>query len=194
MDEIVNEMTSLALSIRDQENRDLILEKVVIALARAGEWDKAQEMAGYMKEPYEKAEGLNEIASQLISQANFEQSLIILHEAELIATQASEPWRQAELLSRIAQSLLLAKAPDKADKVWERAISIAQIGESSVDLQGSVDCSSVLAEIAEALALGGNTGKALEVAKAIKSPGKRDRAITAVKKVMDQEDQGSSQC
>src|ERR1041384_4631678 len=82
-DETVSEMISLALSIEDHEDRDLVLEKITIALAKMGECNKAQEIARYIEGPYEKTEGLNEIASQLISQAHFERALIILEEAEL---------------------------------------------------------------------------------------------------------------
>ena len=152
-----------------------MLEKIVIALAAAREWEKAQEIAERIEGSYEKTEAFCEIAAQSLLMEQAEQALNFLEAAEKAANQIEEPWQKAELLNRIAQSLFRANIRDKAEKVWEQAISAAQHGEENADVQRIVDSSSVLWEIAETLDRVGRTEKALEVARAIKSIGKREK-------------------
>jgi len=183
--EAIKEVVSIALSIGVEDDRDLYLQKTALGLAAAGQWKKAQEVVGYIQEPYERAESLCKIADHLILIGDFQQSLSILDEAEKAAGQTAEIWQKPDLLNRIARSLIAAKAYDMADKVWGQAISAARVGENSASIQDSVDCSGVLREIAENLALVGKTEKALEIARAIKSLGKRDGALDVVMKIMD---------
>ncbi len=163
-----------------------MLGKVAVALTDVGEWDKAREVVEKIEGRYERAESLHEIANRLIKSEQLEQALSVLGEAERVAGEAGELWQRAELLCRVARSFLSANKRDQAERIWERAILAARLGENSNQAQESVDCSSVLREIAETIAWAGNPEKALEIAKAIKSAGKREKAMKAILSLLDQ--------
>src|SRR5437879_2139124 len=80
--EAINEVVSIALSIDVEDDRDLYLQKTALGLASTGQWKKAQEIAGYIREPYERAESLCKIADHLILTQDFQQALGILEEAQ----------------------------------------------------------------------------------------------------------------
>jgi tetratricopeptide (TPR) repeat protein len=179
------QIISLTLSIQDQEDRDLLLEKIAIGLGTQGKWDDAQVVIERIEGAYEKAEAMYTIAAQLAAAGQVERSFILLCEAEKVVTNATDLslWQQAELLHHIAKTMYNMGAKKKADEVWEQAISFGQLGEDHPSSQESYDASSVLWEIMETLALVGNTQKALEVAKAIQSDRRRDNVIKAINKI-----------
>lgn len=162
----VFEIVSLALSIQDEEDRDLYLLDAVRWLIKNDFWQKAYGAAQLMPESYEKSQALQEIADYLVSIGHLEKAFSIYAEAEKSSTFGDlADWQKAELLHGIAKSLRRTKAFFKADEVWEKAIVAAQKGQESSSSQDSRDASGVLAEIAECFATEERVEKALEIAR-----------------------------
>lgn len=162
----VFEIVSLALSIQDEEDRDLYLLDAVRWLIKNDFWQKASGAAQLMSESYEKSQALQEIADYLVSIGHLEKAFSIYAEAEKSSTFGDlADWQKAELLHGIAKSLRRTKAFSKADEVWEKAIVAAQKGRESSSSQDSRDASGVLAEIAECFATEERVEKALEIAR-----------------------------
>ncbi len=177
--EKIFEVVSLALSIEDEEDRDLYLLDAIRWLVKNENWQKAYGAAQLMSESYEKSQALQEIADYTVSIGHLEKAFSIFSEAEKAADNVAE-WQKAELLHNIAKSLRRTKAVFKADEVWEKAIAAAQKGEDSPSSQDSYDSSSVLAEIAEHFAAEQRIEKALGIAQKIKNIGKKERVLQQI--------------
>jgi len=175
------EVVSLALSIQDEEDRDLYLLETVRWLVKNGNWQKAYGAAQLMAEGYEKSAALQAVADYLATIGHLEKAFSVFAEAEkeAVVERLSE-WQQAELLHNIAKSLRRTKAVFKADEVWEKAVAVAQKGEDSPGLQDSLDSSSVLAEIAENFAAEEKIEKAFNLAQKIKNVGKKERVLQQI--------------
>ncbi|MGI8669563.1 MAG: hypothetical protein ACR2J3_06885 [Aridibacter sp.] len=181
------EVVSLALSIKDEEDRDLHLFKIIEWLLKNDDWQKAHGIAQLISASYEKSESLQKIADKMAEVGHLERALFVFSEAEHNSENENlADWQQAELLHKIAKSLQKNNAIFRAEDVWKKAVAIAQQGENSENSQDSVDCSSVLAEIAEVFASDGKIKKAFEIAQNIKNIGKKERAI---KKISEQSEQ-----
>lgn len=181
------EIVGLALSIKDEEDRNWQLFKITEWLLKHDDWQKAHGIAQLISEGYEKCEALRLIADKMAEAGHLERSLFVFSEAEYNSeTENLSAWQQAELLHRIAKSLQKNNALVKAEKVWKKAVFIARHGEDSESPQNSVDCSSVLAEIAENFASKGEIKKAFEIAQNIKSVGKKDYAIKKISEHSEQ--------
>jgi hypothetical protein len=89
-------------------------------------------------------------------------------------------WQKAAVLCHIALNLGRAGELDQAKRVWDDAVSLAQQGEANEHTQDSIDSSSVLWEIAEAMATVGEYQRADHVARAISNPGKAGRALAGI--------------
>jgi hypothetical protein len=174
---------SLAFEMEEIEERDWTLGELAAALAENGKEEKAIELAGSMETPLEKANALRRIAAQCLKQGRSEQAMKILIEAEAAACEIDAAWQKAESLNGIANVMIAAKDEEGARRVRADAVLAAQAGQASSDLQDSLDCSSVLAEIARDMASAGETESALEVARTIKSLGKQQRAWDAIAKL-----------
>ncbi len=180
------EVVSLALSIKDEEDRDLYLLETVRWLIKNGTWQKAYGTAQLMSESYEKSEALQSVADYLTSIGHLEKAFSVFDEAEKVSLSENlSEWQQAELLHQIAKSLRRIKAVFKADEVWEKAIAVGQKGENSPSLQDSLDASSVLAEIAEHFAAEERIGKAVSIAQKLKSMEKREWSLSIIAELMD---------
>lgn len=175
------ETVSLALSIRDEEDRDLYLLDTIRWLVKNDLWQNAYGAAQLLSEGYEKSEALLKIADYLASVGHLEKSFSVFAEAEKQAVVENlSQWQQAELLHLIAKSLRRIKADYKADEVWTKAVAVAQTGEQSNNSQDSQDCSSVLAEIAENFAAEERIEKALSVAQNIISVDRKERVLRQI--------------
>lgn len=179
--ERIFEVVSLALSIEDEEDRDLYLLDAIRWLIKSGIWQKAYGAAQWVSDSYEKSQALQEVADYTASIGHLENAFSIYAEAEKAATADSlAEWQKAELLHNIAKSLRRTKAVFKADEVWEKAITAAREGEESPSSQDSCDSSGVLAEIAEYFAAEERIEKALIVAQKIKNIGKKERVLQQI--------------
>ncbi len=179
--EKIFDVVSLALSIQDEEDRDLYLLEALRWLIKNGTWQKAYGAAQLMSESYEKSQALQEVADYLASIGHLEKAFSIFAEAEKASTvNILSEWQKAELLHSIAKSLRRTKAVFKADEVWEKAIAVAQKGEESPSLQDSYDSSGVLAEIAEHFAAEERIEKALGIAQKIKNISKKERVLQQI--------------
>lgn len=177
----VFEVVSLALSIQDEEDRDLSLLDAARWLVKNSFWQKAYGAAQLMSEGYEKPQLLQEIADYLVSIGHLEKTFSIYAEAEKSSVSDNlAEWQKAELLHGIAKSLRRTKAFFKADEVWEKAITAAQKGEESSSLQDSEDSSNVLAEIAEYLASEKEIEKAINIVQKIKSINRKERVLQQI--------------
>lgn len=175
------ELVSLALSIQDEEDRDLYLLNAIRWLVKNKIWQKAYGAAQLMSESYEKSQALREVADYLSLIGHLEKAFSIFAEAEKAAVAESlAEWQKAELLHGIAKSLRRTNAIFKADEVWEKAIAAAQHGEKSSSSQDSEDSSSVLAEIAEYLASEKQIEKAINIARKIKSVDRKERILQQI--------------
>lgn len=178
----VFEIVSLALSVEDEEDRELLLLDVVRWLLKIGIWQKAYGAAQLMAESYEKSEALQAVAEYLSAIGHLEKSLPVFDEAEKTAehSETLANWQKAERLHQIAASLQKVKASIRADEVWEKAIKIAQQGESSADLQESLDSSSILSEIAESFVSEQKFEKATAIAQRLKN--KKEHTLQLIEK------------
>lgn len=179
--EKIFELVSLALSIQDEEDRDLSLLNAVGWLIKNGIWQKAYGTAQLMSEGYEKSQALRETADYLSSMGHIEKAFSVFAEAEkaAVADRLAE-WQKAELLHSIAKCLRRANAVFKADEVWGKAINIAQGGEDSSNLQDSCDSSSVLAEIAEYFAAQKTFERAFQIGQKIKNIGIKEKVLQQI--------------
>ena len=175
------EAVSAALSIQDEEDRDLYLLDVIRWLIKNKLWQKAYGAAQLMSENYEKSQAFQEVADYLASIGDLEKAFLIFAEAEKAATVESlADWQKAELLHNIAKSLRQTRAFFRADEVLEKSVAAANRGENSSSSQDSEDSSSVLAEIAEHLAAEEKIEKALSIARSIKSVARRERVLQKI--------------
>jgi tetratricopeptide (TPR) repeat protein len=172
-----SDMIDLALSISDQDDKDLALEEIAVMLANRGKYDRAYEVLNKITLGYERAEGNTKVAYLLASSGRKEESLKFLQNAETAALQARRHWQVAELLHDIANCFVSIYERDEAIRILNQAISFAQEGEITGDAQDSMDSSSVLVDISLALAKIGEKDRAYDVAFSIKNSGKRKRAI-----------------
>lgn len=181
------EAVSLALSIRDDENRDLYLLDTIYWLIKDKNWQRAYGAAQLMSEGYEKSEALKAIADCLASIGHLEKAFSVFSEAEKTSLAANlAEWQQAVLLHQIAKSLHKIKAVFKADEVWEKAAAIARKGEDSLSSQDSMDSSSVLAEIAENFAAAERFEEALSISQKIKNIEKKERILRRISEYSQQ--------
>jgi len=171
------DMIDLALSLSDQDDKDLALEEIAVMLASRGKYDRAYEVLNKVTLGYERAEGNTKVASLLASSGRKEEALEFLQNAETAAIQARSHWQVAELLHNMANCLVSIHERDEAIRILNQAISYAQEGEITGNPQDSLDSSSVLADISLALAKIGEKDRAYDVAFSIKSSRKRKRAI-----------------
>lgn len=175
------DVVSLALSIKDKEDRNLSSLATVRWLIKNQNWQQAYGVAQLMTESYEKSEALQAVAEHLVAIGHLEKAFSVFDEAEKNARAESlAAWQQAELLHHIAQSLRQMKAFFKADDVWDKAVVIAQTGEASGNRQESLEAASVLAEIAVNFAEAGRIEKALSLAQKLKNIGKKEAALRQI--------------
>ncbi len=181
------EVVSLALSIKDEADRDLQLSEIVQWFLKNDDWQKAHGIAQLISNGYEKSEILTMIADKMVEVGHLERALFVFSEAEHTSENENlTAWQQAELLHKIAKSLQKNNAAFRAEEVWKKAVSIAQQGENSENPQDSLDCSSVLAEIAADFASNGKIKEAFEIAQNIKNIGKKEKAINKISEHSDQ--------
>jgi hypothetical protein len=99
------------------------------------------------------------------------------------ARTVEDGWLRAETLCRLAVFMVENGFSEEARPVWQEAINVARDGELSSSSQDSIDSSSVLREISEAIAVAGDFKLAEEAAHGIKNAGKRQRALDAIAKI-----------
>ena len=175
------ETISLALSISDEEDRDLYLLDTIRWLVKNNLWQNAYGAAQLLSEGYEKSQALQEVADYTASIGHLEKAFSIFAEAEKASTiDRLAEWQKAELLHNIAKSLRRTKAVFKADEVWEKAIAAAQKGEESPSSQDSYDSASVLAEIAEYFAAEERVEKALGIAREMKNIDRKEKVLQQI--------------
>ncbi|HEY9284584.1 MAG TPA: hypothetical protein VIP46_14100 [Pyrinomonadaceae bacterium] len=168
------------------EDRSWALLELAKVLADEGEWRKAEAIARSIIGGQERAIALYEIGRRQISRGLEEAGVALLVDAAVVAGPIQESWQKAEILCHIAKWLAVVSKQDQARSMWNEAIAVARDGEQSHDLQDSIDCSSVLGEIALELALIGDVEKARKVARDIKSDPKRASASKALTRILSE--------
>ena len=100
------DLVSLALSIKDEEDRNLHSLNVVRWLIQHQNWPQAYGAAQLMTESYEKSEALQAVGEYLVVIGHLERAFSVFDEAEKNALVKNlSAWQQAELLHHIGQSL-----------------------------------------------------------------------------------------
>lgn len=168
------------------EERSWALLELAKVLADEGEWRKAEAIARSIIGGQERAITLYEIGRRQISRGLEDAGVALLVDAAVVAGPIHESWQKAEILCHIAKWLAVASKQDQARSMWNEAIAVARDGEQSHDLQDSIDCSSVLGEIALELALIGDVEEARKVARNIKSDPKRASASKALTRILSE--------
>jgi predicted negative regulator of RcsB-dependent stress response len=181
----------LVRSIEDEDYRVLAFLDLTEALIEEGDIDEAEKVVRSLGPSlqdyyYERASAWLRIADYLIQVGQSSRVRKTLVEAETIAQAIEGKWQRAETLHRIAKLLASVSENNEAQRLWDEAIATARDGERSLPLQDSIDCSSVLCEIATDLATLGYVPQAKEVAKSIKNDTKRIRALARVKYLENQ--------
>ncbi len=143
----------------------------------------AEKIAQSIIDSYEKAEALSDLAIALSAAGRIDQAVQVLVSAERQVQAAEGNWQKAESLGRIARAMMAVGQKEQAIRIWDNAALIAQNGEVSGNIQDSIDCSSVLWEISEDLALAGEWERAERIAWSIRNRGKRERAGSGLKTI-----------
>lgn len=172
---IGTETISFALAIADSEDRDLQLLKITELLAIKKDWNRALGAAQLIENGYERTDALHHVAAKLSNSGHLERGLWIFNEAEKEALTVAIEWQQAELLQKLAKTLVEIGATFKAKELLEKSISVARQGQDSSNLQDSLDASSVLAESISIFAVFIGTEKAIALAETIKNNAIRQR-------------------
>ncbi len=196
------------LTLGETEETDYRLSRLARSVAAAGRWSSALTIARSIRSFLDRAGALSALAALRVDSGQQAQAVGLAMEAEAAARACSTDWacpnptfagdrwvgwttatvwQKAQMLCRIALQLGRAGEIDQAKRIWDDAVSMARLGEASESPQDSLDSSSVLWEIAEALATVGEFQRAEEVADEIKSPGKRTRALAGVAAVANGE-------
>jgi tetratricopeptide (TPR) repeat protein len=180
---MVDDLVREAVASEDPDDHDRLL--YAIAQRLIGEWQltAAKRLTDHLKTwGAERVWLWGEIATKLGSLGRHEDALKMVQEAVgLIDTLDESVSIRADALVRIGKHLAELGEKDRAAMVWIRAIGYARESEE----QGDIDGSSVLWTIAEQLVLAGQWDQGREVAHAIVSPGKRERAITRIEAMIN---------
>lgn len=182
----ITEKISVALAIKDIDDRDLALRKISNELMADNQIEKAIGVTHFIENTYEKSENLHLIAKFLAKRGDLERSFWFFNQAEIEANLCEEFWQQAELLHKLAKTLFEVGAKSKSESFWQKAISICKTGENLEDSQSSLDASSVLTEIIEFRAKNVDFQIAFQEAQTIKSNYHRERTLTKLKNYQDQ--------
>jgi hypothetical protein len=174
------EKISLALAIKDVEDRDLALQKLSKELLAEKDLEKAIGVTHFIENSYERVESLILIAESLAKLGELKRSFWFINEARHVINHCGEFWQRAELLHKLAKTLFEAREIAKADIFWKKAIYVGKIGENSHSQQSSLDASSVLSEIIIFIAKNVDSQKALELAQNIKNPHHRERTLEKI--------------
>jgi tetratricopeptide (TPR) repeat protein len=166
------------------EDKSWALLELAKVLANEGEWREAEAIARSIGGAQERAIALYEIGRYQISRSREEAGAALLRDAAVVADHIRVAWQKAEILCRIAKWLAVVGEHDEAQRIWHEAITVAREGEQSYDIQDSLDCSSVLGEIAVELALSGDVEQSRIVARTIKSDPKRADASKALTRIL----------
>lgn len=176
-EKVAVETVSLALSIEDAEDRDLTLLELTAYLSGKKDWNKAIGVAQMIEASYEKTDALHYIAVRLSNAGDLERSLWFFNEAEKEALRCEFYWQQAELLQKLAKTLVIVGATSKANDLLEESVSVAQKGQDSLNLQDSLDAASVLSESILILGSFIETERAVILAETIKNTAIRERTL-----------------
>lgn len=167
------------MKIKDEEDRDLALLNLVRNTTNQDNWKNAEIIANKILGQYEKSEAYLSIY-QGLKHSNDDEALRVLKKSEDEAVSADEEWQKSELLLKIGKEYFDIEQVDKAQKVWLKAVTIAKDGEKKGSTQDSLDCSSVLGEIALHLRYIGLTDEALQIASGINNRAIRERTLQQI--------------
>lgn len=154
---------SIAKNVEDVQDRSWGLHLLASALVKGGTLDRARTVTDIIEDPYHRTSALLKIAAAYVETGRRENALALLFDIpHLIESSSVRDWEKAEVLCRTGALLHRLDQATAASTLFEKAIVFARQGESSVDLQESMDSSSVLREIAHNLNQIGETGLAGE--------------------------------
>jgi hypothetical protein len=103
--------------------------------------------------------------------------------AKVYARTVEGCWQRAEALCRVAKAVAGEGDLQEARLIWSEAVAAAQEGEQSSSAQDSIDCSSVLWEIAADTAQVGFVKEAKSVVGRFANVSKRGRAFDCIAQI-----------
>ena len=181
----VDEARQLSASIEDEDYRDWTLGDLVKSMLNAGAVDRAAAIAEFMAPSYYKADSLRAVARQLATMGNLQGAMAILTKADAIPVEADAPDAlptdvapdKASGLYDIADLFLKAGDRERAEALRAQAVRVAQAGETSPNVQHSLDSSKALYNFVRRLAASGDLSQARAIAESIAHPIKRGDAL-----------------
>ena len=182
---VLEEAYSIVLAIDDEEERDLELEKICVALAKIGELDEAKRAAAFIVHNYEKSETLIKIANALVCFDPSRKDVIcdLLREAEQANCGALRSWQRADLFNNIAQSYQAIQMNKESHRLWQIAEVSAVEGIKSNNYQDQADSAKSLQDIAVALAESGDFQYALRIVQSLTLPNSRNRSLREIRAI-----------
>jgi tetratricopeptide (TPR) repeat protein len=169
----------LVSNLESDDDRSWYYSLLAKKLAIARLWEKSMTAAVLANAFYDRFDATVTIASELIRAAQIRRAIPLLEEASTVAHTLNDekvwPWQRADILNRIAKLFKEIGDFNNADAAWREAVEIAQSGQMH-----DTDCTSVLREIAQGLALAGHYEFAKEVANSILAPARKEDALRRI--------------
>jgi hypothetical protein len=103
-----------------------LLHKVAIALAKAGQRERAEATAAQISDPYWRATALADVVETLVAIGDYQQAVAAARKFETAASQIADSDRQAQALMGVAKTLAGAGAASPARKLSAVACKIGR--------------------------------------------------------------------
>ncbi|HEU4329430.1 MAG TPA: AAA family ATPase [Roseiflexaceae bacterium] len=158
------EMERLALAAVDRDKQAEMLEKVVSTLVGIGQLDRALELTRLIETSRERAWALLEVVESLTRTGQHETAQTYVAEARQLALAVTPTNRRSDVLSGVAQALVMIGEQDAALEL----IGTIEEPDAHAIAQGWV---------VESLVKVGHRDEALDLAHAIPYAGRRDQAL-----------------
>jgi hypothetical protein len=123
--------------VEDIDYRDMFRRESAMTLAGLGAWDETLAMANQVEVPIERLDTLLLLTAKLLEANRQQEGLSILAQVETAAYEASAEdiwqWQKVMVLDETAEKLLRAGYQQKALDAWQKAVQIAQAGQTGQD-------------------------------------------------------------
>jgi len=148
-------------------NNPLALRGIAVAMAKAGKFDRALQVAQKIEDQLDRSWALKNIAETMAKAGKFDHALQVAQKIE-------DALVRSEAFRVIAVAMAEAGQKKRANQVLQLALQVAQ------KIEDAGYRSLALENIAEALAKAGQINRAVEVAETIDNPSARLQALAAI--------------
>ncbi len=181
-----------ARSLPAGDERTKRFTELAMALATAGDRQRAAALARSLDRPSAKALTLCGVATRLMRQGEMALATGLLREAEAVAHTIEASCHRAAALDQLAQTYRMMEARDEAVRIWTHAIAVALFGENHAAAEEDRRCSRVVRDSARGLALLGEIATARGIARAIQNKQEREQALNDIGRVVRERRHGSA--